>query len=108
MKLQLQDIDTNMNISSRVIFFINFHLRLSKIAGIKLTSDNPDIDDFNDDNRPSKLAEKFGQVYDDPWTDAIEELTGMETRLDERTAISFILRIVMVLLNFSVFDITCA
>lgn len=65
-----------------------------------MTSDNPDTDYFNDDNRPTKLAEKFGQVYDDLWTDAIEELTRVETRLDDRTAISILLRIVMVLLNF--------
>lgn len=89
-----------MNISSRVIFFFKIPLRLSKIAGSKLTSNNPDIADLNDDNRPTKLAEKFGQVYDDPWTDAIEELTKVEKRLDDRAAIGFLLRIVMVLLTF--------
>lgn len=73
----------------------NLLTRLSKIAGSKLTSNNPDIADLNDDNRPTKLAEKFGQVYDDPWTDAIEELTRVETRLDDRAAIGFLLRIVM-------------
>lgn len=73
-----------------------FQLRLSKIAGSKLTSNNPDIADLNDDNRPTKLAEKFGQLYDDAWTDSMEELTGGELRLDDRAAIGFLLRIVMV------------
>uniref|UniRef100_K1QDD7 Uncharacterized protein n=1 Tax=Magallana gigas TaxID=29159 RepID=K1QDD7_MAGGI len=70
--------------------------RLSKIAGSKLTSNNPDIADLNDDNRPTKLAEKFSQLYDDAWTDSMEELTGGELRLDDRAAIGFLLRIVMV------------
>lgn len=73
-----------------------FQLRLSKIAGSKLTSNNPDIADLNDDNRPTKLAEKFSQLYDDAWTDSMEELTGGELRLDDRGAIGFLLRIVMV------------
>lgn len=65
-----------------------------------MTSKNPDIADLNDDNRPTKLAEKFGQLYDDAWTDSMEELTGVETRLNDREAISFLLRIVMVLFTF--------
>uniref|UniRef100_A0A8W8KQN8 Mitochondria-eating protein C-terminal domain-containing protein n=1 Tax=Magallana gigas TaxID=29159 RepID=A0A8W8KQN8_MAGGI len=74
--------------------------RLSKIAGPKLTSNNPDIADLNDDNRPTKLAEKFGKVYDDTWTDSIEELTGVETRLDDSAAVGFLLRIVMTAYKF--------
>lgn len=70
--------------------------RLSKIAGSKLTSNNPDIADLSDDNRPTKLAEKFSQLYDDAWTDSLEELTEVETKLDDTVAISFLLRIVMV------------
>uniref|UniRef100_K1RSL5 Uncharacterized protein n=1 Tax=Magallana gigas TaxID=29159 RepID=K1RSL5_MAGGI len=70
--------------------------RLTKIAGSKLTNNNPDIADLNDDNRPTKLAEKFGQLYDDEWTDSMEELTEGELRLDDRAAIGFLLRIIMV------------
>lgn len=70
--------------------------RLSRIAGAKLTNNNPHIADLSDDNRPTKLAEKFGQLYDDAWTDSLEELTEVETKLEETVAISFLLRIVMV------------
>lgn len=83
------------------------YLRLSRIAGAKLTNNNPHIADLSDDNRPTKLAEKFGQLYDDAWTDSMEELTGVETRLDDRAAISILLRIVMVKLTSSVFEIKC-
>lgn len=70
--------------------------RLSKIAGSKLTSNNPDIADLSDDNRPTKLAEIFGQLYDDAWTDSLEELTEVETKLDEGVAIGFLLQIILV------------
>lgn len=61
-----------------------------------MTSNNPDIADLSDDNRPTKLAEKFSQLYDDAWTDSLEELTEVETKLDDTVAISFLLRIIMV------------
>lgn len=70
--------------------------RLSRIAGAKLTNNNPHIADLSEDNRPTKLAEKFGQLYDDAWTDSLEELTEVETKLEDTVAISFLLRIVMV------------
>lgn len=60
-------------------------------------TNNPDIADLSNDNRPTKLAEKFSQLYDDAWTDSLEELTEVEASLDETVAISFLLRIVMVL-----------
>lgn len=72
------------------------YLRLSRIAGAKLTNNNPHIADLSEDNRPTKLAEKFGQLYDDAWTDSLEELTEVETKLEDTVAISFLLRIVMV------------
>lgn len=61
-----------------------------------MTNNNPHIADLSDDNRPTKLAEKFGQLYDDAWTDSLEELTEVETKLEDIVAISFLLRIVMV------------
>lgn len=74
----------------------SLYQRLSRIAGAKLTNNNPHIADLSDDNRPTKLAEKFGQLYDDAWTDSLEELTEVETKLEDTVAISFLLRIVMV------------
>ena len=44
--------------------------RISEIAGARLKSNNPAIADLNDQNRPSKLAEKFSELYDSEWTDA--------------------------------------
>ncbi|XP_061188316.1 uncharacterized protein LOC133196438 [Saccostrea echinata] len=48
--------------------------KISEVAGARLKSNNPAIADLSDQNRPSKLAEKFSELYDNEWTDAAEEL----------------------------------
>ncbi|XP_052797143.1 uncharacterized protein LOC128229321 [Mya arenaria] len=50
-------------------------MRLSKLAGDKLTKDNPNIADLSDRNRPTKLGEMYSELYDNEWTDAFEGLT---------------------------------
>jgi len=37
---------------------------------------NPNIVDLSDKNRPTKLAEVFGEIYDNEWTDAFEFFDG--------------------------------
>ncbi|XP_060596417.1 putative leucine-rich repeat-containing protein DDB_G0290503 isoform X2 [Ruditapes philippinarum] len=49
-------------------------LRLSKIAGERLTKDNSAITDLSDPNRPTKLGEVYSELYDNQWTDAFEAL----------------------------------
>ncbi|XP_060552376.1 coiled-coil domain-containing protein 89-like isoform X2 [Ruditapes philippinarum] len=46
--------------------------RLSRMMGNKLGDNNPDIADLSDKNRPTKLAEKNTELYDNEWTDAFE------------------------------------
>ena len=61
--------------------------------GTKLSADNPDIADLSDENRPTKLAEKYSELYDNEWTDAFEvteELKG------EKQAIKILLTILQV------------
>lgn len=48
---------------------------MSKIAGEKLTYNNPNIADLNDKNRPTKLGDMYSELYDNEWTDALEALT---------------------------------
>ena len=40
--------------------------------GQKLTDNNPNIADLSDRNRPTKLAERYTELYDNQWTDAFE------------------------------------
>ncbi|WAQ99303.1 hypothetical protein MAR_023839, partial [Mya arenaria] len=49
--------------------------RLSKLAGDKLTLDNPNITDLSESNRPTKLGEMYSELYDNEWTDAFESMT---------------------------------
>ncbi|VDI46965.1 Hypothetical predicted protein, partial [Mytilus galloprovincialis] len=46
--------------------------RLSSIAGEKLTKGNPSITDLGDPNRPMKISEMYGELYDNEWTDCME------------------------------------
>ena len=73
--------------------YINFPLRLSKMAGEKLLDGNPAIADLNDSNRPTKLAEYFMQLYDNQYTDAFEEIVD---EVGEEKALERLLSLVMV------------
>ncbi|XP_033742796.1 uncharacterized protein LOC117329155 [Pecten maximus] len=66
-------------------------IRLSAVAGNKLRDNNPDITDLSDPNRPMKLAEKVSELYDNEWTNAMENL---ENDMEEKDAIEVLLDIV--------------
>ncbi|CAG2203701.1 unnamed protein product [Mytilus edulis] len=44
------------------------------ITGDKLTKGNPSFTDLGDPNRPIKISEKYGELYDNEWTDAMENV----------------------------------
>ncbi|XP_061184188.1 uncharacterized protein LOC133192226 [Saccostrea echinata] len=48
--------------------------RLSSYVSKQLKDGNPNIADLSDKNRPTKLGEKFEQLYDNEWSDAYEIL----------------------------------
>ncbi|WAQ97921.1 hypothetical protein MAR_022294, partial [Mya arenaria] len=43
--------------------------RLSSLASSKLRDNNPNITDLSDQNRPTKIAEKMSELYDNEWTE---------------------------------------
>jgi hypothetical protein len=61
---------------------------LSKVTGGNLTLDNPNIADLSDENRPTKLAEEFSELYDNEWTDTFEIL-----KTDEKDRTTFMLHL---------------
>ncbi|XP_060552625.1 uncharacterized protein LOC132713939 [Ruditapes philippinarum] len=67
--------------------------RLSKLAGKKLQEQNADIPDLSDPYRAMKLSEKFGQIYDDEWTNAFESLTYKKPGLPLKEAIHVLIRL---------------
>ena len=56
---------------------------MSAIAGAKLTDNNPNITDLSDENRPTKLAEKYCELYDNEWTEAFAFLTEHSEKTEE-------------------------
>lgn len=72
---------------------LSIYERLSQVAGSKLTDGNPAIADLGDPNRPTQLGEKFSELYDNEWTDAMEELGNAG---DEKSNITTLRNIVEV------------
>lgn len=48
--------------------------RLSQAASRSLMHNNPNIADLSDKNRPTKIGERFEQLFDNEWSDAHEKL----------------------------------
>ncbi|XP_045188059.2 uncharacterized protein LOC123545820 [Mercenaria mercenaria] len=64
----------------------------SKRASIKMRQNNPDIADLSDTNRPTRIAERFSELYDNEWTEAFEELSRRSR--SEKETIEYLLSIV--------------
>ncbi|XP_060562949.1 uncharacterized protein LOC132722457 [Ruditapes philippinarum] len=72
--------------------------RLSKAMGNRLTDNNPNITDLSDRNRPTKLAEKCAELYDNQWTDAFEILEKYFST--DEAVIESLLHILQATMNF--------
>ncbi|KAH3838971.1 hypothetical protein DPMN_112389 [Dreissena polymorpha] len=68
----------HVTVFSKCLRIVHFNIplvvTLSAVLGAKLHSNNPDIDDLSDPNRPTKLAERFSELHDNEWTNAFEIL----------------------------------
>lgn len=78
----------------RIVFYF---YRLSAYAGEKLRLNNPGLADLSDENRPNKLAEKFSELYDNDWTDALESLA--DTNQTEESQIQYLLQTLRVIVK---------
>lgn len=76
-------------------FMFFFKYRLSAAAANRLRDQNPGITDLSDPNRPLKLAEKVSELYDNEWTNAMENLEG-ELDMHEDKGIKLLLKIIKV------------
>ncbi|KAK3607018.1 hypothetical protein CHS0354_020444 [Potamilus streckersoni] len=68
-------------------------LRRSEEASLLLVQGNPNIADLSDSNRPTKLAERYSELYSNEYTDAFEELKMKE--ISERDIIQTLLNILV-------------
>ncbi|KAK3602810.1 hypothetical protein CHS0354_026361 [Potamilus streckersoni] len=80
--------------------------RLSRHMGQQMSDGNPNITDLSDPNRPSKLGERFSELYDNEWTNAFEGLT-VTFGMNDKEAIDF-LRNMLLECYKSAFDISCS
>ena len=62
----------------KLILFAKLFLRLSSLADDNLTKVNPAIAALWNPNRPLKPAEKYGELYDNEWTDALDPAVEMK------------------------------
>ncbi|XP_052794167.1 rho-associated protein kinase 1-like [Mya arenaria] len=67
--------------------------RLSKVMEQKRTDNNPNIAELSDINRPTKLSERYSELYDNQWTDAFEVIC--KQLQDEQSTIKSLIGILM-------------
>lgn len=79
-----------------VVKVITIIFRVSALASAKLTDGNANIADLSDENRPTKLAEQFSELYDNEWTDAFERILKSKSRIPEDEACRILLKILCV------------
>lgn len=65
-----------------------------RISSHRPRDQNPGITDLSDPNRPLKLAEKVSELYDNEWTNAMENLESLN--ITEEKGIMILLRIIKV------------
>ena len=64
------------------------------MTSMQLRSNNPNIVDLSDLNRPTKIGEQLSELYDKEWTDAFEDLMKEKS---EREAIKILHNVIMVM-----------
>ncbi|CAG2190202.1 unnamed protein product [Mytilus edulis] len=52
--------------------------RLSQVAGAKLVAGNTSIADLGDKYRPTRIAELYSELYDNDWTEAVDNFSKQE------------------------------
>lgn len=65
--------------------------RLSQAASRSLMHNNPNIADLSDKNRPTKIGERFEQLFDNEWSDAHETL---KSKISEREIYIILIEVV--------------
>ena len=74
---------------------------MSGMMGSKMMENNPQIADLNDANRPQKLADVLGNIYDNDWTNAYTYLLDVEKMTDRK-----VVEILLDILQVSIYVVT--
>jgi hypothetical protein len=65
------------------------------LASSRLRDNNLNITDLSDPNRPTRIAEKMAELYDNQWTDAFDALE--QTDKNEKEIINTLLESLVVI-----------
>ncbi|XP_052795775.1 uncharacterized protein LOC128228481 [Mya arenaria] len=65
---------------------------LSSLASSELRDNNPNITNLSDQNRPTKIAEKMSELYDNEWTEAFDSLVQSKSETDIIVSLSGVLK----------------
>ncbi|KAL3879961.1 hypothetical protein ACJMK2_032237 [Sinanodonta woodiana] len=68
--------------------------KVSSVARERMRNENDEIAELSDPNRPTKLAKRFSEIYDNEWKDAFTSLRDKNKHDDDRTAIETLLSII--------------
>ena len=82
---------------SKVIIYYATHCRISGMMSDQLTDNNPNIANLSDPNRPSIIADKFSELYNNEWTEAYIGLTDSGANRSEEETITLFLDILQVI-----------
>ncbi|KAL3879250.1 hypothetical protein ACJMK2_031555 [Sinanodonta woodiana] len=69
--------------------------RLSFEAAARMTYNNPNITDLSDQGRPTKISERYTELYDNQWTDAFQNLQN-SYQLSDTKAIEVLLDVLYI------------
>ncbi|XP_062613096.1 uncharacterized protein LOC134274867 [Saccostrea cucullata] len=73
--------------------------RLSSFASKQLLAGNPNMADLSDKNRPTKIGEKLGSLYDEEWSDAYDAF-HTQLKYNEEDCLRVLLRILRYAYDF--------
>ena len=70
--------------------------RLSRYIANQLFANNPNITDLSDKNRSTKVRERYIDLYDNQWIDAVEIVETYIGTENEPKCVTVLLQILMV------------
>lgn len=73
--------------------------RLSSFASKQLLAGNPNMADLSDKNRPTKIGEKFGLLFDEEWSEAFESFNE-KLRFPEEECLRVLSKILRLAFDF--------
>lgn len=90
----------NTTIETRIAYWRKRHnaaeSELSRLAGHKLTHNNPDFTDLSDKDRPLNIAANLSELYDGKWTDGMESIKLHDPNMSEEQSLTILFKSLLI------------